>query len=137
MFSLVITIIAIVLVAALALATLYYGGDAFKNGNVQAVAARVLNEGQQLAGAIEMYKSDNNGTAPTDLNQLVSNSSGMEYLKALPKSTTWTPANDYVVASDLTLEQCQQANKMLGITAATIPSCSDTSYTGRSFCCQQ
>ena len=137
MFSLIITIISIALVAALAVATLYYGGDAFKNGSTQATAARVLNEGQQLAGAIEMYKSDNNGSAPADLNLLVTNAAGMEYLKQLPKKTTWSPANDYVVAADLTESECREANKMLNITTATIPLCSDTAYTGRSFCCQQ
>lgn len=59
MFSLVITIIAIALVAALALATLYYGGDAFESGWADAQAARLITEGQQLLAASELYFLDN------------------------------------------------------------------------------
>lgn len=41
MFSLIITIISIALVAALALATLYYGGDAFRDGHAAAQASKL------------------------------------------------------------------------------------------------
>lgn len=60
MFSLIITIISIALVAALALATLYYGGDAFNKGTAQAEAARIMNQGQQLMGAADLYYADKN-----------------------------------------------------------------------------
>jgi hypothetical protein len=46
MFLLIITIIAIALVVALALATLYYGGDAFNKGSAEANASKVINQGQ-------------------------------------------------------------------------------------------
>jgi hypothetical protein len=58
MFSLIITIISIALVAALALATLYYGGSAFNKGAAGAVAARLINEGQQINGAVALYQAD-------------------------------------------------------------------------------
>lgn len=58
MFSLIITIISIALVAALALATLYYGGSAFNKGSAGATAARLINEGQQLNGAIQVLRAD-------------------------------------------------------------------------------
>lgn len=51
MFSLIITIISIALVAALALATIYYGGSAFSQGGDAAKASQLINEGQQLQGA--------------------------------------------------------------------------------------
>ena len=44
MFSLIVTIIAIALVAALALATLYYGGSAFNQSSAKAQAAKLLNQ---------------------------------------------------------------------------------------------
>lgn len=58
MFSLIIAIISIALVAALALATIYYGGDAFNKGSAGAKAAQLINEGQQIAGAITLADVD-------------------------------------------------------------------------------
>jgi hypothetical protein len=57
MFSLIITIISIALVTALALATIYYGGSAFRQGADAAGAARLINEGQQLSGAAAVVES--------------------------------------------------------------------------------
>lgn len=64
MFSLIITIISIALVAALAVATIYYGGDAFNQGTSKAKASTVVNQAQQIAGAATLYKS-NGGNLPT------------------------------------------------------------------------
>ena len=55
MFSLIITIISVALVAALALATLYYGGDAYESGQAKSEAAKLRNQGQQLVAAAEFY----------------------------------------------------------------------------------
>ena len=55
MFSLIITVISVALVAALALATLYYGGDAYESGQAKAEAAKLRNQGQQLVAAAEFY----------------------------------------------------------------------------------
>ncbi len=59
MFSLIITIISIALVTALALATIYYGGSAFRQGGDAAAAARLINEGQQLSGAAAVATATN------------------------------------------------------------------------------
>ena len=83
MFSLIITIISIALVAALALATLYYGGDAFNQGTTEAEAAKLLNQGQQLLGAAELYKA-NTGAFPKDLATLEADG----YLKTIPQART-------------------------------------------------
>ena len=84
MFSLIITIISIALVAALALATIYYGGSAFNRGSDGAKAAQLINEGQQLNGAVAIAKADAaaGGTAVTDLAGLVTG----KYLAQLPAS---------------------------------------------------
>ena len=58
MFSLIITIISIALVAALALATLYYGGNAFNKGSAEANASKIINEGQQVNGAVQLARAD-------------------------------------------------------------------------------
>jgi len=79
MFSLIITIISIALVAALALATLYYGGDAFNQGASRVNAARVINQGQQLLGASELYYIQT-GAWPANIQALMDGG----YLKAAP-----------------------------------------------------
>jgi type II secretory pathway pseudopilin PulG len=79
MFSLIITLIAIALVAALALATLYYGGPAFNQGADRAQASKVTSQGIQILGAMELYKAET-GAYPLALTDLVSNN----YLKSIP-----------------------------------------------------
>jgi hypothetical protein len=79
MFSLLITIIAIALVAALALATLYYGGSVFNQGAERAQAAKISVQAQQILGAMALYRAET-GAYPNTLNDLVSTN----YLKSIP-----------------------------------------------------
>lgn len=79
MFSLIITVVSIALVAVLALATLYYGGSAFERGRAESEAARLTNQAEQLMGAAELFRVDH-GRQPDDLAELVAT----RYLKAIP-----------------------------------------------------
>lgn len=79
MFSLIATLISIALVAALALASLYYGGPVFNQGAARAHAAKIAAQGQQLQGAAELYKA-NTGEYPISLAELVA----QDYLKSIP-----------------------------------------------------
>lgn len=85
MFSLIISIIAIALVAALALASIYYGGDAFQEGNSKAEASTIVNQGQQVQAAVTMSEIDEKGyfvdPTKTDLSDLVTG----KYLKEIPQ----------------------------------------------------
>jgi hypothetical protein len=65
MANLIITVIAIALVAVASLMGAYYGGSAFLNNESAANASTVLNQGQQLAGAWAAYLNDNLNTVPT------------------------------------------------------------------------
>jgi len=58
MFSLIISIISIALVAALAAATVYFGGAAFNKGSAGADASTFVNAGQQIAGAFTLASAD-------------------------------------------------------------------------------
>jgi hypothetical protein len=78
MFSLIITIISIALVAALAIATLYYGGSAFTEGNTRATASAIVNQAQQIGGAATLY-SVQNAMHPADVDALEG-----AYLSSLP-----------------------------------------------------
>lgn len=85
MFSLIISIIAIALVASLALASIYYGGDAFQEGTTAAQASTILNQAQQTQGAIVLSNIDNLNAKT--MAELVPN-----YLKEIPQfeATPWT-----------------------------------------------
>ncbi len=73
MANLIITVIAIALVAVASLMGAYYGGSAFLNNQSAANASTVLNQGQQLAGAWQAYLGDNLNVAPVNASLLVTN----------------------------------------------------------------
>lgn len=79
MASLVIVIISVVLVAALALATQYYGASALSEGAEVAKAAQLLNQGLQLRSAAQLYFNDK-GYWPSTVDELLTG----HYLNALP-----------------------------------------------------
>lgn len=66
MFSLIITIISIALVAVLALASIYYGGAAVGQGSDSARASQLINEGQQLQGLAAMSTAQGNTVTAVD-----------------------------------------------------------------------
>lgn len=86
MFSLIISIISIALVAALAAATVYFGGAAFNKGSAGADASTFVNAGQQIAGAFTLAAAD--GFSPTtvaELNSGLGNGANKEvYLAQIP-----------------------------------------------------
>lgn len=128
MFSLIITIISIALVAVLAVATIYYGGATFTKSGNKAAATRILTAGAQINGAVEMYKGTR-GEVPATLDDLVSTN----LLKSIPAGE-WTTANDYVVASGINELQCKEANLQLGI-VGDVPACTDEAISGVTACC--
>ena len=56
MFSIIIAVVSIALVAVLAAAVIYYGGDAFNSGNSRAKAAEIINQAEMIKGAFTAYK---------------------------------------------------------------------------------
>lgn len=133
MFSLVITIISVALVAVLALAAIYYGGETIGDGNDRAEAARLVNEGQQIRGAAEMFRSIE-ARQPSSVAELVDR----EYLSTVPRSS-WQSATNYAQVSSVSERHCRIANVMLKISSDEsdpIPSCDDPSLTGRTACCE-
>jgi hypothetical protein len=131
MFSLIITIISIVLVTALALATIYYGGDALKNHKSKAKAAEVVLQGQQISAAVDLYRTANNGQLPASMDELVQD---QKYLSSKP-NLEWTFATDYVVYPMTDLEACKKANKALNLDLTEVPLCS--AVTDKTICCQK
>lgn len=110
MFSLIITIISIALVAALAVATLYYGGSAWSDGQVNAQAGTLLNQAQQIAGAVEIFRAQT-GQWPTAIGDLTTNG---EYLRNLPTpvatSSAWALSTGATAATltGINTEVCEK-----------------------------
>lgn len=130
MFSLIITVVSIALVAILTYVAIYYGGSAWSNSKQKADAATMINSGQQIAGAVQMYRNDT-GNVPADLSELVSNS---KYLTAIPEGA-WTTGTNSVVSA-VSEAQCMEINSQLGLNLASIPSCDDKNFDSTSVCCQ-
>ncbi len=55
MFSLIITIVSIALVAILAIASVVYAGKAFKDADTSAQIAQTIQEGAQIAATVQVY----------------------------------------------------------------------------------
>lgn len=81
MFSLIITIIGIVLVVALIFATMFYGTPQ-NEASAQIEAARILNQSQQLTSATEVYYADQ-GVYPASVQALIDGG----YLTANPQAS--------------------------------------------------
>lgn len=129
MFSLIITLIAIVLVAALIGAVIYYGGSSFTESQATASAARVLNEGAQISGAATVYHSAT-GTYATNIEELVTS----QYLQASP-GPRWHTFQNSAIVTGLEQDQCEALNLKSNISG--IPSCDDPAIAGRAVCCSQ
>ncbi|MNR71236.1 hypothetical protein D3C71_18500 [compost metagenome] len=96
MFSLILAIIGVALVAALAIATLYYGGTSWKKAAAQAHAAKIHNQGQQLLAAAELYQADH-GAWPNDIQDLVDG----HYLQQLPQVAASTGGQAMAAAKSI------------------------------------
>ena len=130
MFSLIITLVSISLVAALSLATVYFGGSAVTEYGRGAHATRLLNEASQLEIAMQLYRADHEGAAPSSLASLTEDN---KYLKGL--APTWIDNLSYVTTqgTDIPDDVCLEFNNRKGI--PYIPSCTDPSYLQTVICC--
>lgn len=73
-------VITLVLLALIAVVSMYYGGDSVTESGAKASATQVINNAQQVAGAVTFYSNDNGGVFPSDMAALVSG----KYLKTIP-----------------------------------------------------
>jgi hypothetical protein len=133
MFSLLVTIISIALVAILALASFYYGGPLFEQGSVTAHTSQLMAEATQIQGAVQLFYAEN-GRNPTGPAELTANG---EWLKEFPQS--WGGGPSYLATTPTSAIVSQQScilfnQRRLGI--STIPSCSDPVYTNKVVCCE-
>jgi type II secretory pathway pseudopilin PulG len=85
MFNLIVAVISIALIAAMAAASIFYGGTAFGSGTAQAQASTLVNNGQQISGAQQLYMIDNSGNRNSVNDMTAANGLVTEnYLQAVP-----------------------------------------------------
>jgi hypothetical protein len=134
MFSLIISIISIALVAALAAATVYFGGAAFNKGSAGADASAFINAGQQIAGAFTLAAADGY-TATTvaslqnaSLGATSAGNDGQVYLSQVPAykgsnlTTLATSSNKSFVSAVVSDQVCREINDRALGKGATGPS---------------
>jgi len=131
MFSLIVVLITIALVAALAAVSMYYGGPIYYEYQNRAHAAQILSEGTQVRGAAELYRADK-GDSAQNLNDLISG----KYLQNGIQASAWASiVNGYAQRTgDISDVECEMANHTLGVQG--IPSCDDPRYAKRIVCCK-
>lgn len=109
MFSIIIVLISIVLVAVLAAAVIYYGGDSFNKGTAKAKASEILNQAEMIKGAFTAYKmnegeieidSTNCDVATNQIDGCLDPLKTKEYLTDIPVG-----AEGWYVDSDKTLRR--------------------------------
>ena len=92
MFNLIVAVISIALIAAMAAASIFYGGTAFGEGTAKAQAATLINNGQQISGAQHLYRIDNSGNRATAIATLTG-----DYLQAVPTPPTGVTTDDWEI----------------------------------------
>jgi hypothetical protein len=122
MFSLLITIVSVALVAALAIATIFYGGEAYRNGKTRAVATSAITQGQQLLAAAELFRV-HKGRWPLNSQELID----ANYLKSVPEPVPniagtaaraeWTQVQEgapaYWVLRNVSESVCREINQQV------------------------
>lgn len=115
MFNLILVIVSLAIAGILAVAMLYFGGESYNAGRADADAARYINESQQIVGAIRVYETDQRGTLPRSLQELVDG----DYLTAIPQAgENWDMSTDSIVRRVANKATCHQVNIRAGIYSA-------------------
>lgn len=132
MFSMIITIVSIALVAILAAASLYYGANYVSDGTSRTAVTRALQEGNQIVAAFEMYRVDEGKMPEGSAEDIQIALVDKHYLSVWPGSA-WKLQTDFAVRDDLDDKQCLMVNKRMGIEG--IPACDTAGITDKTFCC--
>jgi len=94
MANLIITVIAIALVAIASLMGAYYGGSAFLEGSAKAQAATIASQGQQIAAAWVLYANDKGNVY--DLGSTFTGSLTPSYLLEVPTAPSAASSFSFV-----------------------------------------
>ena len=114
MFQLIAAVIAIALVVVIALALIWYGGDAFKGGADKARYAAYMNHGSQIEGAIKLYQTNNGFTPEGDSDKivamLVQGDGNTTYLSSEPRGTWYVESGTIYKSLVDGVDECKRIN---------------------------
>lgn len=156
MTTIILVILGVLLAAAAVLFVIYYGGDAFGNGHIEAEAGRLVGEGAQMEAALELYYRQE-GHYPTS-DDPVAELIAAGYLDYQPLGTRTTEADRWSInydagmilarlgtteseeSSSICLKARQQLNLPVANTSTGIYRCDGTDspggkLAGREPCC--
>ena len=96
MFNLIVAVVSIALIAAMALASIFYGGDGFSKSTARVEAATLIGQAQQIAGAAALFRIESSGNNPASTQPdcdsgsaeacAVNRLAAGGYLQAIPKA---------------------------------------------------
>lgn len=123
MFSLIVTLISIVLVAALVAAALYYGGSAMTKSREMVDVASLLANGQQIVSALILSDADRTWTTNAAPLVTLASLEAQSYLRQAPEGWVLQCADTLCQASyPLALDEattCAQVNAKAGLGTTT------------------
>lgn len=112
MFSLIVTVMSIALVAAVLIASIYYGGDAYQQYSSKNSANMILNQSVQIIEAKVDYLLDNQS------NPVLISDLSPDYLTSMPNPSSVTDANweftssGHVILEGVSHKLCTAINEM-------------------------
>ncbi len=124
MANLIVTVIAIALVAVASLMGAYYGGSAFLQGSAKASAATLINQGSQISAAATLYRSGNDGAAYQDDVTMATALVGNDYLTAIDPPGGITGAGAWATTSRNqtgAVTECSAAATAAEVVVACLP----------------
>jgi len=121
MANLIITIIAIALVAVAALMGAYYGGTAFNQGQEKAKASSIMNQAAQIQAGVQIAKIDSTITFATGSDQMsvLTTNDALSSVPALD-GEAWTLTTDgtdftaTLTSGSITADVCTELEKQVG-----------------------
>ena len=127
MFQLIVVILGIALVAALALASIFWGAEAFTEGAARAYYAQSLNSAAQIEGAMQLYYQDYSRNPATQDMELLDELYSLKYLKDIPIGD-WKvqPGSLYKPIEIQSVDNCRIMNRVAGYDISLVP----TQYNG-------
>lgn len=118
MYTLIIGVIAIVVVAILTLATLWLGGHIFTTSADKGRYAQYINHSEQIASAMRLYQHDKGETpqgTPMQIIQTLATpaADGRTYLSTVPQGD-WYMADNAIYRKLLDNGECKRMNTVAG-----------------------
>jgi len=114
MFQLIVAVIAIMLVAIMVLASLWWGGYIFTDSKIRAEYAQNMNSAAQIEGAMQLYYNDNASHVPgANSAERLQHLLSTNYLKEIPAGE-WVVDADTLYKPIRDLQYCADMNRIAG-----------------------